>query len=95
MCVCYFQPLAGAFKRCFSETLDTMGKRLIGRKDVNLLGSFPGLKMRMICATFHCAGKYPLSKTALNNFVRYLYFFAIIGNSLRIDEEVMSNLMIS
>jgi hypothetical protein len=27
--------------------------------------------MRMICATLHCAGKYPLSKTALNNWVRY------------------------
>jgi hypothetical protein len=38
--------------------------------------------MRMICATFHCAGKYPLSKTALNNWVRY--FIPMIGNFLRI-----------
>jgi hypothetical protein len=59
-----------------------MGKRLIGRYDVNLLGDFPGFKMNMICATFHCAGKYPLSKTALNNWVRY--FIPMIGNSLRI-----------
>jgi hypothetical protein len=34
-----------------------MGRRLIG--------------MRIILATFHCAGKYPLSKTALNSCVRY------------------------
>jgi hypothetical protein len=59
-----------------------MGKTLIGRQDVNSLGGFAGFKMRMVCATFHCAGKYPLSKTALNNWVRY--FIAIIGNSLRI-----------
>jgi hypothetical protein len=44
---------------------DTMGKKLIGRYD-NSLGGFPDFKMRMVCATFHCAGKYPLSKTALN-----------------------------
>jgi hypothetical protein len=37
--------------------------------------------MRMICATFHCAGKYPVSRTALNNWVRY--FIPIIGNFLR------------
>jgi hypothetical protein len=47
-----------------------MCKRLIGRLDVNSL-SFPGMKMRMIGATFHCAGKHPFSKTALNNWVRY------------------------
>jgi hypothetical protein len=59
-----------------------MDKRLIGRYDVNSLGGFPGFKMKMICATFHCARKYPLSKTALNKWVRY--FIPMIGNSLRI-----------
>jgi hypothetical protein len=43
----------------FPKTLDTMGKRLIGRYDVNSLGGFPGFKIRLICATFHCARKYP------------------------------------
>jgi hypothetical protein len=37
--------------------------------------------MRIICATFRCAGKYPLSKTALNNWVRY--FNRRLDNSLR------------
>jgi hypothetical protein len=46
----------------------------------------------MTCATYHCAGTYPLSKTVLNNWVRY--FTPIIGNSLWIL-PVMSNLMIS
>jgi hypothetical protein len=55
-----------------------MGKRHIGRYDVNSLGGFPGFKMTMICATFHSAGKYPLSKTALNNWVRY--FIPMIGS---------------
>jgi hypothetical protein len=27
--------------------------------------------MRIICSNFHCARKYPLGKTALNNWVRY------------------------
>jgi hypothetical protein len=71
------------FKKSFSTTLYTMGKRLIGRQDVNWSG-FPGFKMRMICATFYCAGKYPLNRTALNDWVRY--FIPIIGNSLRILE---------
>jgi hypothetical protein len=53
----------GLFKRSFSKTLNTVGKRLIGREDVNLLGCFPGFKMRMIYVTFHYAGKCPLSKT--------------------------------
>jgi hypothetical protein len=38
--------------------------------------------MRMICVTFHCIGKYPLSKTTLNNWLRN--FIPMIGNSLRI-----------
>jgi hypothetical protein len=59
------------FKRSFSKTLDAMSKRLIS------------LKMKMICATFHCAVMYPLSKTTLNNWVKYL--IPIIGNSLRIS----------
>jgi hypothetical protein len=62
-----------------------MGKMLIGRQDVNSLGGSPFFKMRMVCATFHCAGKYPLSKTALNNWVRY--FIPIIGNSVRNKEK--------
>jgi hypothetical protein len=32
--------------------------------------------------SFHCAGKYPLSRTALNNWVRY--FIPIIGSFFRI-----------
>jgi hypothetical protein len=47
-----------------------------------MLGGFPGVEMRTICVTFHCAGKYRLNKTALNNWVRY--FIPMIGNSLRI-----------
>jgi hypothetical protein len=58
-----------------------MGKRLIGREEVNS-GGILGFKTRMICVTFHCAGKYPLSKAALNNWVRY--FIPMVGNSLRI-----------
>jgi hypothetical protein len=50
--------------------------------DVNSLGSFPGFKMRMTCATFHCTRKYSLSRTSLNNWVRY--FIPIVGSSLRI-----------
>jgi hypothetical protein len=38
--------------------------------------------MRMICATLHCAGMYPLSKTALNSCVRNC--IPIVGSSLRI-----------
>jgi hypothetical protein len=68
-------------KRSFSKALGTTGKRLIGRYGVNSLGGFPGFTMRMICATFHCAGKYPLSRTALNNGVRY--FIPITGSPLR------------
>jgi hypothetical protein len=59
------------FKGRFSKTLDKMGKRLIGRYYVNSLGGFHGFKMRMSCATFHCAGKYHLSKIAMYNWVRY------------------------
>jgi hypothetical protein len=59
-------------KRSFSETLDTMSKRLIALQDVNSLG-YLGFKMRMICSTFHCARKYPLSKTAFIKGVRFLY----------------------
>jgi hypothetical protein len=66
----------------FSTILDTMGRRLISLYDVNSLGGFPGFKMRMTCATFHCTRKYPLSRIALNNRVRY--FIPIIGSSLRI-----------
>jgi hypothetical protein len=44
--------------------------------------------MRMICATFHCAGKYTLSKTALNNWIRY--FIQMVGNSLRILPVMMN-----
>jgi hypothetical protein len=65
------------FKRGYSKTLDKMGKPV----DVNSLGGFLGFKMT-ICAILHCAGKYPLSKTALINWVRY--FTPIIGNSLGI-----------
>jgi hypothetical protein len=68
--------------RSFSKCLDTMGKRFNGQWDVNSLGSFPGFEIRMICATFHCAGKYLLSSTALNNWIRNC--IPIIGNSLRI-----------
>jgi hypothetical protein len=74
----------------FSKNLDAMGKRPIGRQDVNSVGGFPGFKMRMICAIFHCAGNYPVSRTALNIFVRY--FILITDNSLRIftsDEVVI------
>jgi hypothetical protein len=45
-------------------------------------GSFPGFKMRVICATFHCTGKNYSSWTAFSNLVRY--FNPIIGNSFRI-----------
>jgi hypothetical protein len=48
------------FKRSFSKNLDTVSRRLIGCQHVNSLG-FPALKMRMTCATFHCAGRYHLS----------------------------------
>jgi hypothetical protein len=64
-----------------------MGKRLVDRYDVNSL-DVPGFKMRVICVTFHCAGKYPLSKTALNNWVRY--FIPITGNSLRVLPVIRS-----
>jgi hypothetical protein len=70
------------FKRSFSKTLDVMGKRLMGRQDVSSFRSYPGFGMRMICATFHCAGKYPFSMAALNNCVRY--FIPTIGSSFRI-----------
>jgi hypothetical protein len=36
-----------------------VGHRFIG-------GGLPGFKWRMIFATFHCAGKYPVSMVALN-----------------------------
>jgi hypothetical protein len=80
MCLFYYGEtlLSGAFKKF----LDIMSKIFFGRLDVNSLGSFSGFKMRTICATFHCAGKYPLSKTTLNNWVRY--FIPIARNSLRI-----------
>jgi hypothetical protein len=58
-------------KRIFSKALGTVGKRFIGWWDVNSLGGFPGFEMRIICATFHRDRKYPLSKTSLNNWVRY------------------------
>jgi hypothetical protein len=46
-----------------------------------LLGDFPSFKIRMICVTFH--GKYPLSKTALNNWVFKLNVFNInYGNEI-------------
>jgi hypothetical protein len=45
------------FKRSFLKTLYVMGKRLIGRQDVSSLGGFPGFWMRIIWATFHCAGR--------------------------------------
>jgi hypothetical protein len=59
-----------------------MSKRFIGQKVVNSLGGFLGFKMRMVCATFRCVEKYPLSKTASNIWVRY--FITIMGNPLRI-----------
>jgi hypothetical protein len=74
-----FSTIGRSLFKSFSKTLDTMGKRLIGWQDVNSLG-FRGFKTRMICETFHCAGKYPSSKTVLNKGVRY--FIPIIGSSL-------------
>jgi hypothetical protein len=76
------------FKRSFSQTLDTMGRRLIGQYDVNSLGGFPGFKMRMTCATFHCARKYPLSRTALN--IRVRYFIPVRGSSFIILPVMIS-----
>jgi hypothetical protein len=70
-----------------------MGKRFIGRLDVNLLGGFSGLKMRMTRATVNCAGKHPLSRTALNNWRRY--FILILGSCLRFLSVMRSNPMIS
>jgi hypothetical protein len=40
-------------RRSFSKTLEAMGKRLMGRKEVNWCGGFPGFGMRIIWATFH------------------------------------------
>jgi hypothetical protein len=40
-----------------SKSSDTMDKRLIGRYEDRSWGGFPGLKMRMICATFHWVWK--------------------------------------
>jgi hypothetical protein len=57
-----------------------MDRMRTGREDVNSLGGFLGFKMRMICATSHCAGKYPVSKAALNIWVRY--FIPMVGNAL-------------
>jgi hypothetical protein len=70
------------FKRSFSKIVVTVVKMFIGQYDVNLLGGFPVFGLRMICAFFLYAGKYLLSKTPLNNWVRY--FFRVIGSSLRI-----------
>jgi hypothetical protein len=70
--------LSGIFKKF----LDIMSKILFGGKDVNSLGGLPGFKMRTFCATFYCAGKYSLSRIALNNWVRY--FLPIAGSCLRI-----------
>jgi hypothetical protein len=50
-----------------------MGKMLMGKHNVNSSGGFPGFKMRMICMTFHCAEKYPLSKTALRKLGEIFY----------------------
>jgi hypothetical protein len=51
-----------------------VGKRLIGREDVNSLRGFPDFKMRMICVKFHYAVMYPLRKTALNKCVENILF---------------------
>jgi hypothetical protein len=40
----------------FSKTLDTIGRRLIGRYLLPANQS-PGFRVRMICATFHWEGK--------------------------------------
>jgi hypothetical protein len=68
------------------KILDRMGKGLIGRYDVNSLRGYPGFRMRMICANFHSAEKYPLSKTALNNCVGY--FIPMLGDSLTILQVI-------
>jgi hypothetical protein len=57
-----------------------MGNRDVGWYD-NSLGTFTGFKMRMICAIFHSAAKYQLSRTALNN---YKVFYPNNKNFLRI-----------
>jgi hypothetical protein len=44
--------LGGDFLR---GPLDAVGKRLVGRWEVNSLG-FPAFKLRMIFAAFNCAG---------------------------------------
>jgi hypothetical protein len=59
-----------------------MDKGFTGRWNVNSLQVFSGLKIRMICTDFHCAGEYPLSKAASKNWVRYS--ISIVANYLRI-----------
>ena len=40
-----------------SNTLDIMGKRLIGLYELSSVGGFPGLAIIIICAYFHWTGK--------------------------------------
>jgi hypothetical protein len=42
-------------------------------------GGLPGFRIRIIVATFHCIGKYPMSMAALKSCDRY--FTAVGGNS--------------
>jgi hypothetical protein len=46
------------------------------------VGRFPRLWYEDKLASFHCAGKYALSKAALNSCARYC--IPIVGSSLRI-----------
>jgi hypothetical protein len=59
-----------------------MGRRLIGWHGISSLGVFFYFNVRMTCATFHFAEKYPLSRAALSNWVRY--FIPIIGSYFRV-----------
>jgi hypothetical protein len=51
-------------------------------------GCLPGSRIRIIVATFHCIGKYPMSIAALKSCDRY--FTAVVGNSYRIFSVMRS-----
>lgn len=55
----------------FLKTLDTVGNKLIGQHDLTASGFFSGLKIGIICTTFHCGGTELILKTALKSCVRY------------------------
>jgi hypothetical protein len=69
-------------RRSLSRILDTIGSRLIGGYEVRAWGGFPGLRRRMMCATFNWEGKWLRSRIALKRWVRNL--MPTGGSSLRI-----------